>query len=153
MGAASFLIGVLPTYETIGIAAPVLLVLFRVVQGIAIDGEWAGATLMVVEHADARRRGLWSGVMQMGSPLGFLLSTLAVTATTLLPPDQLLAWGRRIPALISTFMLTYATSVGYATSDVMAGLLFTDFVLRRKPESSREQHGTPDGAAQKGAGR
>ncbi|MGW1091080.1 MFS transporter [Streptomyces sp. NPDC002596] len=190
MGAASFLIGVLPTYESIGITAPVLLVLFRVVQGIAIGGEWAGATLMVVEHADARRRGLWSGVMQMGSPLGFLLSTLAVTATTLLPQDQFLAWGWRIPflfsalllgiglyvrisitesplfqqaarsrdtgttpriplaevlreprtlvracavgigpfaltALISTFMLTYATSVGYATSDVMTGLLFT----------------------------
>jgi MFS family permease len=181
---------VLPTYETIGIAAPVLLVLFRVVQGIAIGGEWAGATLMVVEHADARRRGLWSGVMQMGSPLGFLLSTLAVTATTLLPPDRFMAWGWRIPflfsavllgiglyvrisitesplfqqaqqsqdtgttpriplaqvlreprtlvracavgigpfaltALISTFMLTYATSVGYATSDVMTALLFT----------------------------
>ncbi|MFF4826739.1 MFS transporter [Streptomyces sp. NPDC001312] len=190
MGGASFLIGVLPTYGTIGIAAPVLLVLCRVVQGIAIGGEWAGATLMVVEHADARRRGLWNGVMQMGSPLGFLLSTLAITATTLLPEDQFLAWGWRLPflfsalllviglyvrlsvtesplfrqaadekngdaapriplvrvlrdpralvracavgigpfaltALISTFMLTYATSIGYATSDVMTGLLFT----------------------------
>ncbi|MEV7794303.1 MFS transporter [Streptomyces sp. NPDC087512] len=190
MGGASFLIGVLPTYGTIGIAAPVLLVLCRVVQGIAIGGEWAGATLMVVEHADARRRGLWSGVMQMGSPLGFLLSTLAITATTWLPEDQFLSWGWRLPfllsalllavglyvrisvtesplfrqaaqernaeaaprmplvrvlrdprtlvracavgvgpfaltALISTFMLTYATSIGYATSDVMTGLLFT----------------------------
>ncbi|MFD8210230.1 MFS transporter [Streptomyces sp. NPDC059695] len=190
MGVASLLIGVLPTYGTIGVAAPVLLVLLRVVQGVAIGGEWAGATLMVVEHADPRRRGLWSGVLQMGSPLGFLLSTVAVTLVSLLPRASFLSWGWRVPflfsavllgiglyvrvsisesplfqraartrgadekpgvplaqvlrrprnlvlacavgigpfaltALISTFMLTYATAIGYATSEVMTGLLFT----------------------------
>ncbi|MFD9245990.1 MFS transporter [Streptomyces sp. NPDC059556] len=104
MGVASVLIGVLPTYETIGVAAPVLLVLFRVVQGIAIGGEWAGATLMVVEHAAPRRRGLWSGVMQMGSPVGFLLSMLAVTLTSLLPREAFLAWGRRVPFLYSAVL-------------------------------------------------
>ncbi|NDZ78670.1 MHS family MFS transporter [Streptomyces sp. SID10853] len=105
MGAASCLIGLLPTYATIGVAAPVLLILFRIVQGVAIGGEWGGATLMVVEHADARRRGLWNGVMQMGSPIGFLLSSLAVTAITLLPQDRFEAWGWRIPFLFSGVLL------------------------------------------------
>lgn len=105
MGVASVLIGVLPPYETIGVAAPVLLVLFRVVQGIAIGGDWAGATLMVVEHADPRRRGLWSGVMQMGSPIGFLLSTVAVTLTSLLPREAFLSWGWRVPFLFSAVLL------------------------------------------------
>ncbi|WP_405945002.1 MULTISPECIES: MFS transporter [unclassified Streptomyces] len=105
MGAASSLIGLLPTYATIGVAAPVLLILFRIVQGIAIGGEWGGATLMVVEHADARRRGLWNGVMQMGSPIGFLLSSLVVTAITLLPQDRFMAWGWRIPFLFSALLV------------------------------------------------
>lgn len=82
-----------------------LLILFRIVQGIAIGGEWGGATLMVVEHADARRRGLWNGVMQMGSPIGFLLSSLVVTAITLLPQDRFMAWGWRIPFLFSALLV------------------------------------------------
>ena len=78
MGGASFLIGVLPTYDTVGVWAPVLLITLRVVQGIAIGGEWGGATLMVVEHAGERRRGLWSSFTQMGAPLGSLISSLVV---------------------------------------------------------------------------
>ncbi|MFI8951019.1 MFS transporter [Streptomyces sp. NPDC053750] len=117
MGAASFLIGVLPTYETIGIAAPVLLVLLRVVQGVAIGGEWGGATLMVVEHADPRRRGLWNGVMQMGSPIGFLLSTVAVTVTALLPQEQFMAWGWRIPFLFSALLLGIGLYVRISISE------------------------------------
>ncbi|GGY09836.1 hypothetical protein GCM10010299_11950 [Streptomyces tanashiensis] len=80
---ASVLIGVLPTYATIGVAAPVLLVLFRVVRGVAIGGEWGGATLMVVEHADPRRRGLWSGVMRRGSPPLAVLAVVRGLATAL----------------------------------------------------------------------
>ena len=105
MGVASFLIGVLPTYHTIGVAAPVLLALLRIVQGVAIGGEWGGATLMVAEHAHRRSRGLWNGVMQMGSPIGSLLSTVVVTVITLLSDEALLSWGWRVPFLFSAILL------------------------------------------------
>ncbi|WP_246114073.1 MFS transporter, partial [Streptomyces montanus] len=105
MGGASFLIGLLPTYDTIGVWAPVLLITLRVVQGIAIGGEWGGATLMVVEHAGERRRGLWSSFTQMGAPLGSLLSSAVVTFVVTLPKDQFAAWGWRVPFLLSVVLL------------------------------------------------
>ncbi|GKQ41505.1 MFS transporter [Streptomyces sp. A012304] len=105
MGGASFLIGLLPTYDTVGVWAPVLLITLRVVQGIAIGGEWGGATLMVVEHAGERRRGLWSSFTQMGAPLGSLLSTVVVTLVVTLPRDEFAAWGWRVPFLLSVVLL------------------------------------------------
>ncbi|MEH0472098.1 MFS transporter [Streptomyces sp. B21-097] len=105
MGGASFLVGLLPTYDTIGVWAPVLLIALRVVQGIAIGGEWGGATLMVVEHAGERRRGLWSSFTQMGAPLGSLLSTAVVTLVVALPEDEFAAWGWRVPFLLSVVLL------------------------------------------------
>lgn len=189
MGTASFLIGLLPTFAAVGVAAPILLVVLRVIQGVAIGGEWAGATLMVTEHAEAHRRGFWNGLMQMGSPIGSLLSVAVVTVITLLPDDSFLSWGWRIPflvsvlllaigiyvrisisespvfeaarkdvaergprlpvldilrnprtlvlacaagigpfaltALISTYMISYATAIGYERTDVMTALIFT----------------------------
>ncbi|MBV5245079.1 MHS family MFS transporter [Mycolicibacterium sp. PAM1] len=188
MGAASFAIGLLPTFAAVGVTAPLLLVALRVIQGIAIGGEWGGATLMVTEHAEPHRRGFWNGVMQMGSPIGSLLSVTVVTAITLLPDEAFVSWGWRVPfllsvvllaigvyvrvsitespvfeqakpkvvesrriplievlrrprnlvlacavgigpfaltALISTHMISYATSIGYHRTDVMTSLVFT----------------------------
>ncbi|MEV0333402.1 MFS transporter [Nocardia sp. NPDC050717] len=105
MGTASALIGLLPTYHTIGAVAPVLLVLLRVVQGLAVGGEWGGAALMVVEHADAGRRGRWAGIMQLGTPLGFLLSTAVVAVVTQLPEAAFRSWGWRLPFLLSAALL------------------------------------------------
>ncbi|OQR60058.1 MFS transporter [Streptomyces maremycinicus] len=105
MGGASFLVGLLPTYDTIGVWAPVLLITLRVVQGLAIGGEWGGATLMVVEHAGERRRGLWSSFTQMGAPLGSLLSTAVVALVVTLPKDEFAAWGWRVPFLLSVVLL------------------------------------------------
>ncbi|MET8074743.1 MFS transporter [Streptomyces sp. NPDC005303] len=105
MGGASFLIGLLPTYDTIGVWAPVLLITLRVVQGIAIGGEWGGATLMVVEHAGEKRRGLWSSFTQMGAPLGSLISAAVVALVSTLPKDQFAAWGWRVPFLVSVLLL------------------------------------------------
>lgn len=105
MGGASFLIGLLPTYDTIGVWAPVLLITLRVLQGIAIGGEWGGATLMVVEHAGERRRGLWSSFTQMGAPLGSLISAAVVALVSTLPKDQFAAWGWRVPFLLSVLLL------------------------------------------------
>ncbi|MDT9700491.1 MFS transporter [Streptomyces sp. P17] len=108
MGSGSFLIGLLPTYDAIGVWAPVLLVLLRVVQGIAIGGEWGGATLMVVEHAErtqGARRGLWSSFTQLGAPLGSLLSAGVVTLVAALPDDDFRSWGWRVPFLLSVVLL------------------------------------------------
>ncbi|MDX3645560.1 MFS transporter [Streptomyces sp. MB09-02B] len=105
MGGASFLIGLLPTYDTIGVWAPVLLITLRVLQGIAIGGEWGGATLMVVEHAGERRRGLWSSFTQMGAPLGSLLSSLVVTLVVAMDREEFAAWGWRVPFLLSVVLL------------------------------------------------
>lgn len=105
MGTGSFLIGLLPTYDTIGVWAPVLLVLLRVVQGIAIGGEWGGATLMVAEHAGERPRGLWTSFTQLGAPLGTVLSTGVVALVSTLPDDDFRAWGWRVPFLLSFVLL------------------------------------------------
>ncbi|MFE3176727.1 MFS transporter [Amycolatopsis sp. NPDC059090] len=117
MGAASFLIGVLPTYSSIGIAAPLLLVFLRVVQGIAVGGEWGGAALMVVEHASARRRGLWAGIMQLGSPLGSFLATLVFALVSLLPKPALFSWGWRLPFLLSALLLMIGLYVRLRVSE------------------------------------
>lgn len=105
MGSASFLIGLLPGYATIGVAAPILLVVLRFAQGIAIGGEWGGAALMVVEHADADNRGKWAGVMNLGSPIGFLMATVAVATVSLLPDESLETWGWRVPFLFSALLV------------------------------------------------
>lgn len=105
MGATSFLIGCLPTYEMIGRAAPILLVLLRVGQGIAVGGEWGGAVLMVAEHSDPAARGRWNGVAQSGTAIGSLLSTVVVTSLSGLPHHAVMTWGWRVPFLFSAALL------------------------------------------------
>ena len=102
MGIATFLIGLLPTYETIGFAAPVILVLLRVVQGLGVGGEWGGAALMAIEHAPRSRRGFYGAFTQMGVPGGLLSSTVVVLLVSSSVSDEaFLAWAWRIPFLIS----------------------------------------------------
>ncbi|WP_049569074.1 MFS transporter [Nonomuraea sp. SBT364] len=105
MGVASFLIGVLPTYEQIGSLAPITLVVLRVVQGIAVGGEWGGAVLMSAEHATGRR-GLWASFTNAGAPSGMLLSTAVLSGSAaVLGEEAFLSWGWRIPFLISIVLL------------------------------------------------
>src|ERR687892_868222 len=105
MGVASTLIGVLPTYDQVGALAPVLLILLRVLQGVAVGGEWGGAVLMSAEHATSRR-GLWASFTNAGAPSGLVLSTLVLAASASLTGEQaFLAWGWRIPFLLSILLL------------------------------------------------
>ena len=106
MGAATFLIGLLPTFNQVGVLAPVMLVALRLVQGFGLGGQWGGAILMSAEYGDARRRGLWTGLTQAGGGLGNFLATgvLALLAATLSPQD-FLAWGWRIPFLLSVVLI------------------------------------------------
>jgi len=110
MGASTTLIGVLPTYEVIGVAAPVLLILLRVLQGISAGGEWGGAVLMAVEHAPKTKRSLFGASPQLGVPLGLLLASGMLALMALIAPgDAFFAWGWRVPFLLSFVLIL----VGY----------------------------------------
>ena len=106
MGAATFAIGLLPTYAAVGVWAPILLLTLRVVQGLALGGEWGGAVLMSVEHAPPRKRGFYGSLVQLGVPAGTLLANLVfLLLSTVLSEDALLSWGWRIPFLASVLLV------------------------------------------------
>ncbi|MCC6780285.1 MAG: MHS family MFS transporter [Hyphomicrobiales bacterium] len=105
MALGTFAVGLLPTYHQIGIWAPVLLVALRIIQGIGLGGEWGGASLIVLEHAPAHRRGLYGSLVQVGFPLGLVASSGAFTLATTLPEQSFLAWGWRVPFLLSIVLL------------------------------------------------
>lgn len=102
MGIASFLVGLVPTIPVWG---ALILVVLRVVQGLAIGGEWGGAALMALEHADTRNRGLAASFANSGAPSGAFIGTAALALTALMPSEQFLAWGWRIPFLFSIVLL------------------------------------------------
>ena len=105
MGTATFCIGLLPTYNTIGVWAPIFLVVLRVMQGFGVGGEWGGAVLMAVEHAPAGKRGFYGSWPQVGVPAGLLLSTAVFSLVSALPEVQLLTWGWRVPFLLSVILV------------------------------------------------
>ncbi|OXS29763.1 MAG: MFS transporter [Desulfovibrio sp. MES5] len=106
MGIGTFCIGLLPDYNTIGIWAPILLVILRILQGIGIGGEWGGAALMVIESAPQKKRGFFGSFVQFGYPLGLLLSTIIFSLVSLLPEEQFLKWGWRIPFILSIALVS-----------------------------------------------
>jgi MFS transporter, MHS family, shikimate and dehydroshikimate transport protein len=105
MGGATFLIGLLPTFDAVGVLAVILLVVLRLLQGFAMGGEWGGATLMAVEHAPDESRNFYASWPQLGAPAGFILSTAVFTAFSSLPEDRFLAWGWRVPFLLSIVLV------------------------------------------------
>ncbi|WP_328310480.1 MFS transporter [Actinomycetospora sp. NBC_00405] len=109
MGVGTFLIAVLPNYAAIGVAAPILLVLLRFVQGLGVGGEWGGAVLMAMEHAPPGRRGWFSSFPQMGLPAGSLSALVVFLVTTLaFGREGFAAWGWRIPFLLSALLVVVA---------------------------------------------
>ncbi|GLW57982.1 MFS transporter [Kitasatospora phosalacinea] len=106
MGGATALIGCVPSYASIGVAAPVLLTFLRLVQGFALGGEWGGAVLLVSEHGDPKRRGFWASWPQGGAPAGNLLAVGVLDLMTFVQSDeQFLAWGWRVPFLFSAVLV------------------------------------------------
>ncbi|MFJ9558641.1 MFS transporter [Streptomyces fuscichromogenes] len=119
MGVSTTLIGLVPTRDSIGTAAPVILVLLRILQGMSAGGEWGGAALISVEHAPAGKRGRFGAFPQLGAPLGLLLANGVLALITAVTTDeQFLSWGWRIPFLLSV------------------GLVAAGFVIRRRVEES-----------------
>jgi metabolite-proton symporter len=144
MGIATVLIGALPTYATIGIAAPVLLAVLRFVQGLGLGGEWGGAVIMTLEHGSPERRGLNSSWPQVGVPMGNLLAAGALGVLgAVLSEDAFLSWGWRIPFFLSGLLVLAGLWIRMAISE---SPLFTELertgtkaklplleVLRRHP--------------------
>lgn len=118
MGVATFAIGLLPNYNQIGLWAPVLLLSLRLLQGLALGGEWGGAVLMAVEHAPANRRGLYGSWVQIGVPAGTLLANLAFLAISAsISNEALVSWGWRIPFLASILLVAVGMYIRLNTSE------------------------------------
>ncbi len=106
MGVASVLVGLLPGYATWGIAAPIVLVVLRLLQGLALGGQWAGSVLLLTEAAPPGRRGLWGSIAQLGSPIGGIVSSgLFFLVAALMPASEFASWGWRIPFLVSVLVV------------------------------------------------
>ena len=132
MGVATCLIGVLPTYASVGVAAPIVLILLRLVQGFGVGGEWGGAVLMAVEHGHAGKRGLYGSCVQMGVPAGLLLATGVFSIFSNLPEEDFLRWGWRMPFLFGVALLAVGM---FIRSRVMESPLFAN-VKKEKTVSS-----------------
>ncbi|GAB6856825.1 MFS transporter [Microbacterium xylanilyticum] len=130
MGASTTLVGVLPTHAVIGVWAPILLILLRVLQGISAGGEWGGAVLMAVEHAPKRKRGLFGAAPQIGVPIGLLLASMVLALMAQLAHgDAFLEWGWRVPFLLSIVLI----GVGYwVRRRVSESPVFTEIAERKE---------------------
>ena len=121
MGISSTLIGLLPTYATIGVAAPILLTLLRFAQGIAIGGQWGGAMLLVTESAPKEKRGYYGAFAQAGAPIGVILANLAFIGVGLFTNEEsFLAWGWRIPFLASFVLIIISLYIQLRLEDTEA---------------------------------
>jgi MHS family shikimate/dehydroshikimate transporter-like MFS transporter len=105
MGFGTFLVGLLPTFEQIGILAPIILVVLRLLQAVGLGGEWGGAVLLVSESAPAQRRGLFGSLVQIGNPIGRLVATGVFALAARLPEGDFLSWGWRIPFIASAVLI------------------------------------------------
>ncbi len=130
MGTSTSLIGLLPTYKTIGIFAPILLVLLRCIQGIAVGGEWAGAVVMSAEVSREKERGFYSSWPNSGAPLGLLISLIVFLIFSSFPHEQFLSWGWRIPFLLSFIIVIVGV---YIRSQIMDSNVFIKAVKHRRP--------------------
>ncbi|MDN3060047.1 MFS transporter [Streptomyces sp. SRF1] len=114
MGISTFLVGLIPSYASIGIAAPLLLVLMRLLGGIGLGGEWGGAVLLSVEHAPTGKRGFYGSLPQLGSPAGFLLATSVFAIVSAATGDAFGTWGWRIPFLLSGILVVIGIVIRFA---------------------------------------
>ena len=134
MGVATALIGVLPTYDQIGLLAPVLLISLRILQGFSAGGEWGGAALMAVEHAPPGKRSLFGAFPQIGVPLGMIMATAVLWCiTALIGKEQFLAWGWRIPFALSIVLVAVGFVIRRAVEE---SPVFLEMQARRKESSA-----------------
>jgi MFS family permease len=120
MGMATVVVGLIPGYNSIGVAAPIILVLCRIAQGFGVGGEWGGAVLTAVEHAPAGKRAFYGSLPQVGVPTGLLLSTFALLAVSQLPNAQFLSWGWRLPFVAGAVLVIVGMYIRAAVGETPA---------------------------------
>ncbi|PWY56183.1 MFS transporter [Legionella qingyii] len=130
MGGSTFLIGLLPTYEMIGIFAPFLLVILRCIQGIAVGGEWAGAVVMSAEVSREKERGFYSSWPNSGAPFGLVISIAIFLVFSALPKEQFLSWGWRVPFLLSFIVVLVGL---YIRLQIMESKIFVAATNHKHP--------------------
>ena len=138
MGLSTFAVGLLPTYASIGVAAPIILVTLRMLQGLALGGEYGGAAIYVAEHAPANKRGSYTSWIQSTATLGLLLSLLVILACRQLTGDEFETWGWRLPFLLSIVLLGISTWIRLS----MRCLLYTS--RRARTADDRRRGGQAD---------
>ncbi|MBA0050962.1 MFS transporter [Streptomyces sp. AJS327] len=120
MAVASTLMGLIPSYDSIGVAAPAMLVFLRVLQGLGAGAEYAGGALMAAEHAPPRKRGLYAAIPPTGNGIGVILAAAVFTPFTMLPEDQFTTWGWRVPFLVSILILPVGLYIRMRVSETPA---------------------------------
>lgn len=120
MGISTFLIGLLPSTEQIGILAPILLVVLRLLQGFGVGGEWGGASLVAVEYAPEGKRGAYGSFPQIGNAVGLVFATSIFAAVSLLPDEQLFSWGWRIPFILSAVLIAVGLFIRFKLTETPA---------------------------------
>ena len=137
MGVSSTLIGLLPTYQSIGFAAPILLTFLRFCQGIAIGGQWGGAMLLVTESAPSNKRGYYGAYAQAGAPVGVILANIAFVSVSLLTSEEsFLSWGWRVPFLISFVLVIISMYIQLKLEDTKA---FKELEAAKSSHASEKQ--------------
>ncbi|MFC7568778.1 MFS transporter [Actinomadura namibiensis] len=138
MGGATFAMGLLPTYATIGVGAPVLLTVLRLVQGFALGGEWGGAVLIVSEHGGAEKRGFWASWPQSGAPGGNLLATGVLALLAAVQSDAaFLSWGWRVPFLLSGVLVLVGLWIRISVSE---SPVFLEAKARAEARAEADRH-------------
>ena len=136
MGVSSTLIGLLPTYAMIGVAAPILLTSLRFAQGLAIGGQWGGAMLLVTESAPSSQRGYYGAFAQAGAPVGVILANLAfIITSSLVSEESFYSWGWRIPFLASAILIGISMYIQLNLEDTKA---FKDLQRKREDYNSKD---------------
>ncbi|MBG6213315.1 MAG: MHS family MFS transporter [Cryobacterium sp.] len=134
MGAATALIGLLPTFDQIGAWAPILLIVLRILQGFSAGGEWGGAALMSVEHAPVNKRGFFGAYPQIGVPVGLILATgVMIAVTTSMSEEAFLSWGWRIPFLVSVLLIVVGWVIRRAVAE---SPVFKEMQTRKKESAA-----------------
>jgi metabolite-proton symporter len=154
MGVATTLIGLMPTYDTLGVAAPIILVVLRFVQGLAIGGQWGGAVLLATESAPVERRGFYGSFAQVGVPVGVILAQLLfLFLTATLAPEAFQAWGWRVPFLLSIVLIMVALYVQLRLEDTPAFRHLQEAKERRDEENAERNTTVEEARAQLAAER
>lgn len=135
MGVATFLVGLLPSYSRLGVAAPAILVALRILQGFGVGGEWGGAVVAAVEYAPNKRRGLYGSLPQIGAPLGTALALAAFLAVSQIPQRGFMLWGWRIPFLIAVVLVGVGLYVRVRIDETPA--------FRKMARSTAQSHRIP----------